>query len=301
MKILVTGGCGFLGSHLVDKLLEQGHHVTVLDNYYTGNAGNVSHNIYNERFKFVLRDVCEPMDYEVDRIYHLACPASPVQYKRDPVYTTKTCFLGTLNVLELAKKRNARVLVASTSEIYGEPTEHPQREEYYGNVNTLGERACYDEGKRVGETLAMDFRRTHGTDAKIVRIFNTYGPRMAKNDGRVISTFLEQAKKNAPLTVMGDGTQTRSFQYVTDCVEGLIKVMESEHSGPFNVGNPSEITINELVKVLEEVTNKKLEVRYIPMTENDPLRRRPDITKIKETLNWEPKVTLKDGIRKIIN
>ena len=301
MKILVTGGCGFLGSHLVDRLLEEGHHVTVVDNYYTGNLKNISHHTYNERFQFVLRDVCEPLDFDVDRIYHLACPASPIQYKRDPIYTAKTCFMGTLNVMELAKMKKARVLIASTSEIYGEPTEHPQHEDYYGNVNTLGERSCYDEGKRIGETLAMDFHRTHGVNVRIARIFNTYGPRMSKHDGRVVSTFLAQAHNDEPLTVMGDGSQTRSFQYVTDCVEGLVRVMESEHTCPFNIGNPEEITIKELVEVMERVLGKKLEVRHIDMTENDPTRRKPDITRAKEKLNWEPKVSLEKGIFKMVS
>jgi len=241
------------------------------------------------------------MNFDVERIYHLACPASPIQYKRDPIYTTKTCFSGTLNVLELAKRNKARVLIASTSEIYGEPTEHPQREDYFGNVNTLGERSCYDEGKRIGETLTMDYHRSHGVDARIVRIFNTYGPRMSKYDGRVISTFIEQARKDYPLTVMGDGSQTRSFQYVTDCVEGLVRVMESEYTFPFNIGNPNEITINELVKVIERVLGKKLSVRNVPLTENDPARRRPDITRAKEKLNWKPKVSLEEGIRKILD
>jgi len=293
MKILVTGGCGFLGSHIVDRLVEQGHDVTALDLF----AKNV-----NPRCGVVVQDVCEPINVEpVDQIYHMACHASPQRYKLDPVGTAKTCFIGTLNVLEFARVTGARVLLASTSEIYGEPLEHPQRETYRGNVNTLGPRACYDEGKRIAETLCMDYSRVHGTDIRIARIFNTYGPRMDIDDGRVVSTFVDQATMGRPLTIYGDGSQTRSFQYVSDCVEGLVRVMNGNNQGPFNIGNPDEITVLELAEKIIACTDSDSHIIHLPLTQDDPSRRKPDISRARELLGWSPKVNIDEGIIMTLN
>jgi UDP-glucuronate decarboxylase len=299
MKILVTGGAGFIGSNLCRKLLEKGHKVIALDNFFTGTKENISGLDEFNNFEFIEHDINEKFDITADRIYNLACPASPIHYTQDPVQTTKTNVIGMINVLELAKKSGATVLQASTSEIYGDPEIHPQHEDYNGNVNTLGPRACYDEGKRCSETLCMDYKRQHDADIKIVRIFNTYGPGMYKDDGRVVSNFIVQALKNEPLTVYGDGTQTRSFQYVDDCIDGLIKTMElSGFSGPVNIGNPDEITIKELAERIISLTGSNSEIIYKNLPVDDPKRRRPDISLAKKMLSWEPKVDLKTGLQK---
>lgn len=299
MKILVTGGAGFIGSNLCRKLLEKGHKVSALDNFFTGTKENISGLEEFNNFEFIEHDINEEFDIKADRIYNLACPASPIHYTQDPVQTTKTNVVGMINVLELAKKTGAKVLQASTSEIYGDPEIHPQHEDYNGNVNTLGPRACYDEGKRCAETLCMDYKRQHDVDIKIVRIFNTYGPGMYKDDGRVVSNFIVQALKNEPLTIYGDGTQTRSFQYVDDCIDGLIKMMElSGFSGPVNIGNPDEITIRDLAEKIISITRSKSEIIYKKLPVDDPKRRRPDIKLAKNMLGWEPKVNLKTGLQK---
>lgn len=302
MKILVTGGCGFIGSHLCRALLENGHEIISIDNFFTGNRENVSDLIQNSQFKLIEHDINEPIDLEVDQIYNLACPASPIHYQKDPVETTKTNVIGVINMLNLAKKQNARILQASTSEIYGDPKVHPQPESYNGNVNTLGVRACYDEGKRCAETLFMDYHRQFKTDIKIARIFNTYGPNMYKNDGRVISNFIVQALKGEDVTVYGDGSQTRSFQYVDDLVDGLILFMEKENFiGPVNLGNPQEISIKELAQKIITFTNSTSQIAYKDLPEDDPHRRQPDISLAKQKLNWQPNVSLEEGLKKTID
>ncbi|CAI8603774.1 unnamed protein product [Vicia faba] len=284
LRIVVTGGAGFVGSHLVDRLIERGDSVIVVDNFFTGRKENVMHHFGNPRFELIRHDVVEPLLLEVDQIYHLACPASP------------TNVVGTLNMLGLAKRIGARFLLTSTSEVYGDPLQHPQKETYWGNVNPIGVRSCYDEGKRTAETLTMDYHRGAEVEVRIARIFNTYGPRMCLDDGRVVSNFVAQALRKEPLTVYGDGKQTRSFQYVSDLVEGLMRLMEGEHVGPFNLGNPGEFTMLELAKVVQETIDPEAKIEYRPNTEDDPHKRKPDITKAKEQLGWEPKVDLHTGL-----
>ncbi|KAF3436452.1 hypothetical protein FNV43_RR23544 [Rhamnella rubrinervis] len=291
LRIVVTGGAGFVGSHLVDRLIERGDSVIVVDNFFTGRKENVMHHFGNPRFELIRHDVVEPLLLEVDQIYHLACPASPVHYKFNP-----TNVVGTLNMLGLAKRVGARFLLTSTSEVYGDPLQHPQVETYWGNVNPIGVRSCYDEGKRTAETLTMDYHRGAGVEVRIARIFNTYGPRMCIDDGRVVSNFVAQALRKQPLTVYGDGKQTRSFQYVSDLVEGLMRLMEGEHVGPFNLGNPGEFTMLELAKVVQETIDPDAKIEYRPNTEDDPHKRKPDITKAKDQLGWEPKVSLRKGL-----
>ena len=301
LRVLVTGGAGFVGSHLVDRLLERGDSVIVVDNFFTGRKENIMHNLKNPWFEVIRHDVVEPILVEVDQIYHLACPASPVHYKHNPVKTIKTSVMGTLNMLGLAKRIGARFLLTSTSEVYGDPLQHPQKEEYWGNVNPIGVRSCYDEGKRTAETLAFDYHRQDNVEVRVARIFNTYGPRMQLEDGRVVSNFVSQALRKEPITVYGDGTQTRSFQYVDDLVAGLMRLMDNdEHTGPFNIGNPGEFTMSELAAVVKDIIDPDAKVEFRENTADDPGRRRPDITKAKELLGWEPKVSLKQGLPKMI-
>ncbi|KAJ1292391.1 hypothetical protein BS78_02G387400 [Paspalum vaginatum] len=296
LRVVVTGGAGFVGSHLVDRLLARGDSVIVVDNLFTGRKANVLHHAGNPAFELIRHDVVEPILLEVDQIYHLACPASPVHYKHNPVKTIKTNVVGTLNMLGLAKRVGARFLLTSTSEVYGDPLQHPQAEAYWGNVNPIGVRSCYDEGKRTAETLAMDYHRGAGLEVRIARIFNTYGPRMCIDDGRVVSNFVAQALRKEPLTVYGDGKQTRSFQYVSDLVEGLMKLMEGEHVGPFNLGNPGEFTMLELAKVVQDTIDPNARIEFRPNTADDPHKRKPDITRAKDLLGWEPKVSLHKGL-----
>jgi len=301
LRVLVTGGAGFVGSHLVDRLMERGNIVIVADNFFTGRKENIMHHLQNPFFELIRHDVVEPMLVEVDQIYHLACPASPVHYKHNPVKTIKTSVMGTLNMLGLAKRVGARMLLTSTSEVYGDPLQHPQKESYWGNVNPIGVRSCYDEGKRVAETLCFDYHRQEGVDIRIARIFNTYGPRMALEDGRVVSNFVSQALRGEPLTVYGDGSQTRSFQYVDDLVAGLMALMDNEDEiGPVNIGNPGEFTMLELAEVVKEVVDKNAKIVYKENTADDPGRRQPDISLAKKALGWEPKITLKEGLPKMV-
>lgn len=297
MRILVTGGAGFIGSHLIDSLMAQGHEILCLDNFYTGEKSNIEQWLDHHNFELIRHDITEPIRLEVDQIYHLACPASPVHYQFNPVKTIKTNVMGTLNMLGLAKRVKARFLLASTSEVYGDPTVHPQPEEYRGNVNCIGPRSCYDEGKRVAETLAFDYYREHKIDIRVARIFNTYGPRMLEKDGRVVSNFVAQAIRGIPLTVYGDGSQTRSFCYVSDLVAGLMALMEGDYIGPVNLGNPGEYTILELAKTVQEMVNPDAPLVYKPLPEDDPLQRQPDITKAKQYLNWEPSIALEEGLK----
>ena len=300
-KILITGGAGFIGSHLCRRLLDEGNKVICLDNMFTGTYDNIRELYARPGFEFVNADVINPMHIEVDEIYNLACPASPVQYQYDPVMTTKTSFLGALNMLELARKMGAKILQASTSEIYGDPLVHPQTEDYRGNVNTIGPRACYDEGKRVAETLFSDYRRMYGTDARIIRIFNTYGPHMLENDGRVVSNFIMQAIHNKNITIYGDGTQTRSFCYVDDLVAGMIAAMDkADFTGPVNLGNPCEMTILELAKMIIRKTGSGSQIVYRPLPVDDPVKRKPDISFARKELGWEPQTDIEQGIRKTI-
>ncbi|CBI16166.3 hypothetical protein AAG906_032019 [Vitis piasezkii] len=297
MRILVTGGAGFIGSHLVDKLMEnEKNEVIVADNYFTGSKDNLKKWIGHPRFELIRHDVTEPLLIEVDKIYHLACPASPIFYKHNPVKTIKTNVIGTLNMLGLAKRVGARILLTSTSEVYGDPLEHPQTESYWGNVNPIGVRSCYDEGKRVAETLMFDYHRQHGIEIRIARIFNTYGPRMNIDDGRVVSNFIAQALRGEPLTVQAPGTQTRSFCYVSDMVDGLIRLMEGENTGPINIGNPGEFTMLELAETVKELINPEVVIKMVDNTPDDPRQRKPDISKAKELLGWEPKIKLRDGL-----
>lgn len=296
LRIVVTGGAGFVGSHLVDRLIARGDSVIVVDNFFTGRKDNVAHHFGNPRFELIRHDVVEPILLEVDQIYHLACPASPVHYKFNPVKTIKTNVVGTLNMLGLAKRVGARFLLTSTSEVYGDPLQHPQVETYWGNVNPIGVRSCYDEGKRTAETLTMDYHRGLGIEVRIARIFNTYGPRMCLDDGRVVSNFVAQALRKEPLTVYGDGKQTRSFQYVSDLVEGLMRLMEGEHVGPFNLGNPGEFTMLELAEVVQETIDPNARIEFRPNTADDPHKRKPDISKAKELLGWQPSISLRQGL-----
>jgi len=297
MRIIVTGGAGFIGSHLCRALLDQKHEVICIDNLYTGSKKNIQTLLKNPKFQFVQQDIVEPFDETADQIYNLACPASPIQYQKDPVYTFKTSVIGTHTMLELAHSCKARFLQASTSEVYGDPAQHPQKESYWGNVNPIGIRSCYDEGKRAAETLCMDFHRQYKVDLRIARIFNTYGPNMAPDDGRVVSNFIVQALQNKPITVYGDGSQTRSFCYVSDLINGLIKLMNSNVMGPVNLGNPDEFTINELAKEVIKITKSKSKIVYKPLPEDDPKQRKPDITLAKAKLGWVPKVPLKEGLK----
>ncbi|QZZ19739.1 SDR family oxidoreductase [Leptothermofonsia sichuanensis E412] len=300
MRILVTGGAGFIGSHLIDRLMVEGHQVICLDNFYTGHKRNILKWLNHPYFDLIRHDITEPIRLEVDQIYHLACPASPVHYQYNPVKTIKTNVMGTLNMLGLAKRVKARFLLASTSEVYGDPEVHPQSEEYRGNVNPIGIRSCYDEGKRVAETLAFDYHRQNDVQIRVARIFNTYGPRMLENDGRVVSNFVVQALRGIPLTVYGDGSQTRSFCYVSDLVEGLMRLMNSDHLGPVNLGNPEEYTILQLAQTVQQMINPDLEIQFKPLPQDDPRRRRPDITRAREWLGWQPTLPLKEGLRETI-
>lgn len=297
MRILVTGGAGFIGSHLIDRLMADGHEVICLDNFYTGHKRNILKWLDNPYFELIRHDITDPIRLEVDQIYHLACPASPVHYQYNPVKTIKTNVLGTLYMLGLAKRVKARLLLASTSEVYGDPEIHPQSEDYRGNVNPIGPRSCYDEGKRVAETLAFDYHRQNNVDIRVARIFNTYGPRMLENDGRVVSNFVVQSLQNQSITVYGDGSQTRSFCYVSDLVEGLMRLMNGSHVGPINLGNPGEYTILQLAQAVQKMVNPDAEIIFKPLPQDDPRRRRPDITKAKSLLDWEPTVALQEGLK----
>lgn len=301
MRILVTGGAGFIGSHLIDRLMQAGNEVICLDNFFTGHKRNIQHWFGNPNFELIRHDITEPIRLEVEQIYHLACPASPVHYQYNPVKTIKTNVMGTLHMLGLAKRVKARFLLASTSEVYGDPEVHPQSEEYRGNVNTIGIRSCYDEGKRVAETLAFDYHRQNGVDIRVARIFNTYGPRMLENDGRVVSNFVVQALKGIPLTVYGDGSQTRSFCYVSDLVEGLMRLMDGDAIGPINLGNPDEYSILELAQTVQSMVNPNAEVQFKPLPQDDPKRRKPDITRAKTHLAWEPTIPLQVGLQKTVD
>lgn len=316
-RTLVTGGAGFIGSHLCERLLADGHEVLCLDNYFTGRKRNIAHLLTNPRFELITHDVTQPILLEVDWIFNLACPASPIHYHYNPVKTTKVNVLGALNMLGLAKRVRARILQASTSEVYGDPEVHPQREEYWGSVNPIGRRSCYDEGKRVAETLFFDYLRQNSVDVKVIRIFNTYGPRMRPDDGRVVSNFIMQALHNKPITIYGDGSQTRSFCYIDDMIEGMIRMMDYETStkkksrdytkpyvsgfpGPINIGNPHEVTIREIAEKVVKLSRSRSTIVYEELPEDDPRRRCPDITKAKQLLDWTPKVALDDGLKKTI-
>jgi UDP-glucuronate decarboxylase len=301
-RVLISGGAGFLGSHLAEKLLDAGCHVLCVDNFYTGARRNIEHLLDHKLFEVLRHDVCFPLYVEVDEIYNLACPASPIHYQRDPVQTTKTSVIGAINMLGLAKRLGCRVFQASTSEVYGDPVVHPQAEEYWGNVNPIGFRSCYDEGKRCAETLFFDYRRQHRLSVKIARIFNTYGPRMHPNDGRVVSNFIVQALTGRDLTVFGDGSQTRSFCYVDDLVEGFVQLMASpdEVTGPINLGNPGEFTMAELARKVIDLTGSRSKIAYRRLPEDDPKQRRPDITRAQEALGWEPTTPLQEGLKKTI-
>jgi UDP-glucuronate decarboxylase len=302
-RTLVTGGSGFIGSHLCKRLLDMGHDVLAADNFYSSDRHNVHELLQDPRFELIRHDVTFPLYVEVDEIYHLACPASPVYYQRDPVQTTKTCVHGSINMLGLAKRLGARILLASTSEVYGDPAVHPQSESYWGNVNPIGVRSCYDEGKRAAETLFFDYHRQHRLPIKVARIFNTYGPKMQPDDGRVVSNFIVQALKGEPLTVFGDGSQTRSFCYIDDMVGGLISLMNSprEVTGPINLGNPGEFTMIELAKQVMALTDSDCELQHLPLPADDPVRRQPDITRAREVLGWEPAVPLSEGLARTVD
>lgn len=296
---LVTGGAGFLGSHLCERLISEGGDVICLDNFFTGTQTNIRHLIGHPRFEVVRHDVCEPIIIECDQVYHLACPASPVHYQRNPARTIRTAVEGTLNMLNLARDVSARILIASTSEVYGDPKVHPQHEDYWGNVNPIGPRACYDEGKRCAESLTVSYSSQYNVDARIVRIFNTYGPRMHKDDGRVVSNFIVAALEGRPLTIFGDGSQTRSFCFVDDELEGLVRLMHLDHDpGPVNVGNPHEISMLELADLVLKATDSRSKLQYRPLPTDDPLRRKPDITKAKTLLGWEPTIPVEAGLRR---
>ncbi len=302
LTVLVTGGAGFLGSHLCDRLIADGHDVICLDNFFTGAKQNVEHLLSHPRFELMRHDVTFPLYLEVDQIYNLACPASPIHYQHDPVQTTKTSVHGAINMLGLAKRLKCRVFQASTSEVYGDPSVHPQTEAYWGNVNPIGPRSCYDEGKRCAETLFFDYHRQHRLEIKVARIFNTYGPRMHPNDGRVVSNFVVQALRGEPITIYGDGSQTRSFCYVDDLIEGFVRLMASapEVTGPINLGNPGEFTIRELAEMAIDMTGSKSALTFLPLPQDDPKQRRPDITIAGRDLGWEPKIPLRDGLRQTI-
>lgn len=301
-KILVTGGAGFLGSHLCTKLVLEGHHVLCVDNYFTGSKKNIEYLLEYKNFEVIRQDICFPLYVEVDEIYNLACPASPIHYQHDPIQTMKTSILGAYNMLGLAKRTGAKILQASTSEVYGDPLEHPQTEEYWGNVNPIGIRSCYDEGKRAAETLFMDYNRKHNVNTKIIRIFNTYGPRMATNDGRVVSNFITQALEGKDITIYGDGSQTRSFCFVSDLIDGIVKMMDSNFTGPINLGNPNEFTMLELAEKVIKLTDSKSKIKgFWELPEDDPKQRQPNIAKARMFLNWEPEIQLEDGLIQTIN
>lgn len=303
MRILITGGAGFIGSHLCERLLSEGSEIVCLDNFFTGRKSNIIHLLDNKNFELVRHDVTEPIMFEVDQIYNLACPASPVHYQYNPVKTVKTSVMGMINMLGLAKRVKARILQASTSEVYGDPLIHPQTEDYFGNVNPIGLRSCYDEGKRVAETLMMDYHRQNAVDTRIVRIFNTYGERMLENDGRVVSNFVVQALRGEELTMYGDGNQTRSFCYVSDLVDGLIRLMNTEADDihlPINIGNPSEFTMNELAYEIGKCIGTEINIKYLPLPQDDPKQRQPNIEKAKNILGWSPKVPLNEGLKKTV-
>jgi UDP-glucuronate decarboxylase len=301
-RVLVTGGAGFIGSNLCDRLLGEGYDVLCVDNFYSSTKANIEHLRSHPNFEVIRHDVTFPLYVEVDQIYHLACPASPVHYQRDPVQTTKTSVHGSINMLGLAKRTGARILLASTSEVYGDPSIHPQVEEYWGNVNPIGIRSCYDEGKRCAETLFFDYNRQHDLEIKVMRIFNTYGPRMHPQDGRVVSNFIVSALKGEPLTIYGDGSQTRSFCYVDDLVDGMVRLMNSpkEVTGPINIGNPGEFTVKQLAEQVNALIGNDAGIEYFPLPQDDPVRRQPDITKATTILGWEPKIALADGLPRTI-
>jgi len=301
MRNLITGGAGFLGSHLTDRLMQAGEEVICLDNYFTGRKANISNWIGHPNFELIRHDVTEPIKLEVDRIWHLACPASPIHYQFNPIKTAKTSFLGTYNMLGLARRVGARFLLASTSEVYGDPEIHPQPEDYRGSVNTIGIRSCYDEGKRIAETLCFDYQRMHGTEIRVMRIFNTYGPRMLPDDGRVVSNFIIQALQGKSLTLYGDGKQTRSFCYVDDLIEGMIRLMNGNKTGPINIGNPNEFTIRQLAELVRERINPSLEIIHKPLPQDDPLQRQPVIDLARQELNWEPEISLEEGLQPTID
>jgi UDP-glucuronate decarboxylase len=303
MRILVTGGAGFIGSHLCERLLSEGNEVICLDNFFTGRKSNVEHLLDEHKFELVRHDVTEPILLEVDQIYNLACPASPIHYQYNPVKTVKTSVMGAINMLGMAKRVKARILQASTSEVYGDPLIHPQTEDYFGNVNPIGLRSCYDEGKRVAETLMMDYHRQNGVDTRIVRIFNTYGDRMLENDGRVVSNFVVQALRGQELTIYGDGSQTRSFCYVSDLIDGIIRLMNTEGDGlhlPVNIGNPGEFTMSELAAEVGQATGKDIKIKYLPLPQDDPKQRKPNIERAQRLLGWEPTVPLAEGLKKTV-
>lgn len=301
-RILVTGGAGFIGSHLCERLLNEGHYVLCLDNFFTGQKRNTFHLMDNKHFELIRHDIVNPIFLEVDQIYNLACPASPIHYQYNPVKTTKTSVMGAINMLGLAKRVKAKILQASTSEIYGDPIEHPQKETYWGNVNTIGPRACYDEGKRCAETLFFDYYRQNNVNIRVVRIFNTYGPRMHPKDGRVVSNFIIQALNNEPVTIFGDGTQSRSFCYVDDMIEGLVRMMDGpdDFVGPVNIGNPDEYRMIDLAHIIIELVKSESPIQFLHLPGDDPKRRRPDTTLVRQKLNWEPKIDIKKGLKKTI-
>jgi len=302
-RILITGGAGFIGSHLSEKLLAEGNEVVCVDNFFTGSKANIAHLFGNPRFEVLRHDVTFPLYVEVDQIYNLACPASPVHYQHDPVQTTKTSVVGAINMLGLAKRLRIPILQASTSEVYGDPAVHPQTEEYWGNVNPIGPRSCYDEGKRAAETLFFDYRRQHDLSIKVIRIFNTYGPRMHPNDGRVVSNFIVQALRGEPITIYGDGSQTRSFCYVDDLVDGMVRLMGTEHevTGPINVGNPGEFTMLELAQAVLEITGSSSTIEHRPLPQDDPKQRQPDISRARSELGWQPTVALTEGLQSTVD
>jgi UDP-glucuronate decarboxylase len=303
MRILITGGAGFIGSHLCERLLNEGNDVICLDNFFTGTRQNVLHLLDNHRFELVRHDVTEPILLEVDQIYNMACPASPVHYQYNPVKTVKTSVMGAINMLGMAKRVRARIFQASTSEVYGDPEIHPQTEDYWGNVNPIGPRSCYDEGKRIAETLFMDYHRQNGVDTRIVRIFNTYGPKMLENDGRVVSNFIVQALRGEELTIYGSGEQTRSFCYIDDLVEGFIRLMNAEAEDihlPVNIGNPGEFTMMELANEVGKTIGKEIKIKYLPLPQDDPKQRQPNIGRAKNLLDWSPTVPLAEGLRKTV-
>ncbi len=299
-RILITGGAGFLGSHLCDRMIDAGNEVICLDNYFTGRRQNITHLLSHPNFELVRHDVIDPIKLEIDQIYNLACPASPIHYQYNAIKTMKTSVMGAINMLGLARRTKARILQASTSEVYGDPLVHPQTEDYWGHVNPIGIRSCYDEGKRCAETLFVDYHRQNGVDIRIMRIFNTYGPRMNAEDGRVVSNFIVQALKGEPITIYGDGSQTRSFCYCDDNIEGMIRLMNGDHMGPINIGNPNEFTMLELANEVIELTGSKSEIVHLDLPQDDPKQRQPDISLAKKNLDWEPKTELREGLEKTI-